>query len=215
MKNSLKLFLLTIVLLPLNSLASFQDGFLSTPDVIKNVYFKFKKISLTDGTLGHCQVVSSSEEGSMGYHSPVNGDVSSRQPGVPFLNWHRACVNMYLDKMTYPDVSGQQKKIDQLTEEIYFVLWDKINLSNGAKLNENLLRLQIGTLSENLLQDHVNHVIEWCLGSDDEIIYYGKIYNMAAFKQGLAQEMRHFQTVENGTRNLIVKLLARDEFLMY
>lgn len=221
----MKFLMFLIVALTIHSIsapraqAAFEEGYLSPQDILLSLNKKFDTLAID---AYECQVIGSEHRKALGDINPLTGEVSVALPDTSFLTWYSNCLTSYTNfiSLTYSESQNKQKAvISNLLSKIFRPLENRIAQKGGpdGKIEEVLKQIYFYELSPEEKAAYVDNIVAWALGNDEEILSYGLIQDMDAFRDDIlayANKMEYRSVMDIGT-TLIKILLKRDEFLLY
>jgi hypothetical protein len=205
--------------------AGFEQGYLSPQDIIRALYNKFDKIMISKYE-GSCQYMPSSGRGgnrnALGDINPASGEVAVSLPDSSFLSWYNPCLAEYLRYASGAYTLSEKDetaKIDGLTLKFYRPLVEKIKSTTCAEctIRERARSITFNVFSDEEKKLYIANLVEWALGSDEEIMSYGLITDMHGFRADLLTFANKFgsSSLSDVNVQLTSILLKRDEFLQY
>lgn len=186
--------------------AAFDEGYISAQDLMVSLHEKFGRVKTST-----CQVVDDSQRSSLGDPNPITGSVSVTSLNPVFLTWYNSCLSEYL--MMLHGSMRTDSRAKEVTDEIYKAL---LPILSGPLAN-NIYTLSFTHLGEDMKKAHIENLVRWALGSDEEIASYGYVTNVEEFRKDLLTYATQTPDISvfNATSMVLKLLLTRDEFLLY
>jgi hypothetical protein len=212
MKKFVLILFITVQASSLTAHAAFEEGYFSPQDIIWNLYQKFDGIKLES-----CQSLPNDLRSALGDSSALNGEVAVSTPNPAFLTWYTKCIADYLSMVNFntrPESEGVFKKL----YKAYSSQTEEIRKYNPTlPLTTFAYLLKFSSLTEKDKKAHVADLVEWALGTDDEILSYGFITDVNQFRADLLDFLakQPNQEAKSITELAVKILLTRDEFLLY
>lgn len=195
----------------LHSEASFRGGYKSPQDLLISLEEKFGGISGSN-----CDSLSDTDRAAMGDQNMQTGEPFADEPGAAFVTVWSTCLNNYSYNLFYSTDTSPEllAKRTQIVREMMAPL-----LAGVA--DEQVLKAMTTVMiptSEAEREAYIAYLMRWVLGTDEEIQAYGRMTDPKQYRQDL---LRHVfppgvpAYAMEGTRQAVMILLKRDEFLMY
>ncbi|KYG66862.1 hypothetical protein AZI86_07455 [Bdellovibrio bacteriovorus] len=214
MKKFVLVLFITVQASSLTAHAAFEEGYFSPQDIIWNLYQKFDAIKLDS-----CQSLPNDLRSALGDSSALNGEVAVSTPNPAFLTWYTKCISDYLSMVNF----NTRPQSEEVFKKLYKAYLNSKQTEVIRKYNPDLpltsfsYILKFSSLTENDQKAHVADLVEWALGTDEEILSYGFITDVNQFRADLLGFLlkQSNQDAKNITELAITILLTRDEFLLY
>ena len=217
---------------------SFHQGYMSPQDLMMSLTQKFEQLPSGNSS------VFENELQSMGDINLQTGDPVAEVPGTSFISLWDGKVAAYIQSLFYgnrqvfyganyqadPEISNRAEKIDDeiLIPQVFAPIMSTIDGTIAASKSVNpqstITRTevisQVGFPVDPVLQKQlVSNWVQWVLGSDEEILSYGRMQNVDQYRADL---LKYLTRPSIGQRNLqavtteaLKILFKRDEFLLY
>lgn len=214
----MKALFLFIVAFGFQAEASFKNGYRSQHDIIISIYQKFHGL-----TTGNCQSLTTQfdreDRPILGDQNLQTGEPASNEPGTAFVSWMNQCISRYLDTIYFDSESSKdQKNIriwnENLIPDLFAPFLAKID---AISVNDRVSVVRGSSLMHDTKDRErlVAYLVEWALGSDEEILSYGRMNDIDVFRADLVKLLGNEILLSSAAKKILPILFKRDEFLLY
>ena len=229
MMNVLK-SILVILLCSQNASATFRDGYMSPQDLLNSINLKFERT-----LVGYsCNMLHDQDRSALGDLNLQTGEPLSDTPGTAFISYWDQCIDSYISLITSssttsspdPDMQAgfeyNAKIVDtKLIPSLYAPVLPVIDQAvlSGVKTRGAAMYFVPFPTDPVVQKQLVAHWVRWVLGSDEEILSYGRMQNVDKFRNDLftylTRNPSSRSTLLQASKKVLKILFKRDEFLLY